>query len=239
MYQASNKTMKITDCILVGACALMLFSCKKKQDPTDDELGYSYYPLAIGDYSLYDVVDTSFEGVGTTVITHYEIKEEIYEPVVVNEEERYQIYVYYKPDGEEWKSYPDSVWTVFRKGGSMVRVQNNVRFAKLVFPFEVGKKWDGNISDPESDPQKYYEMKEVRRPYSYGSFYYPQTVSVVEFENKSALDDNYSVEVYAKDNGLVYKEVKQYRYDQSNLGNPTIEFGRHYTQKLTEHGRYQ
>lgn len=230
--------MRIYNFIIIGALALAFFSCKK-EEPTLDDLGYSYYPINEGDYSIFDVIDTAFQGVGTQVVTRYQIKEEVHEPVVVNEETRYQLYVYYRPEGEEWKSYPDSVWTVFNTNGKIIKVQNNIRLVKLVFPFEPGKKWDGNISDPTDDPQNYYEMKEVRRPFGYDSFSYPQTVSVVEFDNSSALDDNYSVEVFAKDKGLVYKEVKIYKYDQSNLIAKEIEFGQHYFQKLQEHGRYK
>jgi hypothetical protein len=230
--------MRINNLIIISALALLLFSCKK-DNPTPEDLGYGYYPINDGDYSLYDVVDTSFQGVGAHVVTKYQIREEIHEPVTINEETRYQLYVYYKPEGEEWKDYPDSVWTVFNTNGKIIKVQNNVRFVKLVFPFEVGKKWDGNISDPTSDPQDYYEMKEVRRPFSYDSFTYDKTVSVVEFDNNSALDDNYSVEVFANETGLVYKEVKIYKYDQSNLAAKEIEFGQHYFQKLQGHGKYK
>ena len=231
--------MKIVKFIIVGALALTIFSCKK-EDPTLEDLGYSYYPINEGDYYVYDVIDTAFEGVGAHTVTKYQIKEEIHEPLTINDETRYQLYVYYKPEAqEEWNSYPDSVWTVFHTSGKIVKVQNNIRFVKLVFPFEVGKKWDGNISDPANDPQNYYEMKEVRRPFSYDSHTYNKTVSVVEFDNNSALDDNYSVEVFADGTGLVYKEIKVYKYDQSNLAAKDIEFGQHYYQKLQVHGRYK
>lgn len=232
--------MKINSFIIACACALVLFACKKNDDPTQEELGYSYYPINEGDYRIYDVIDTSFEGVGNTVISQYQIKEEVREPLTVNDETRYQLYLYYKYPGDtDWKSYPDSVWTVFRSGARIIKVENNIRYVKLVFPFEVDKKWDGNISDPNSDPQQYYTMKEVRRPFSYDTYSYSKTVSVVEFDNSSALDNNYSVEVFAEDQGLVYKDKRIYKYDQSNLINKVIEYGDHYVQKLTAHGRYK
>ncbi len=217
----------------------MFFSCKKQNDPTDFDTGYSYYPISEGDYSIYNVVDTIFEGVGAYSVDKYQIKEEVHAPITVNDEVRYQLYLYYKNEGEEWKSYPDSVWTVFNSNGRIVKVENNVRYVKLVFPFEVGKKWDGNISDPSSDPLDYYQMKNVRRPYTYDSFHYNSTVSVILFDNRSALDDNYGIEVFAQDKGLVYKEVKRYRYDQSNLIAKRVEFGNHSIQKLQVHGRYK
>lgn len=231
--------MRQINILIFTAVALLFFSCKKKADPSSEELGYSYFPINEGDYSIYSVVDTSFNGVGIFDTSTYLIKEEIVEPITVNDEVRYQVYVYYKKNGEAWKTYPDSVWTEFNTNGKIIRIQNNIRFVVLVFPLKINTAWDGNISDPTNDPQNYYEMKEVRRPYSYDAFYYPKTVSVVQFDNNSALDDNYSVEVYADEKGLVYKEVKIYKYDQKNLLAKNIELGRHYIQKLIEHGRYK
>ncbi len=231
--------MRIYNFIIASACALVFFSCKNQEDPSDSDLGYSYYPLSDGDYRIYSVIDTSFEGVGVNVVTRYQIKEEIQEPITVNDETRYQLYVYYKTAGmSDWNSYPDSVWTVFNTNGKIVKVQNNVRFVKLVFPFDIGKKWDGNISDTENDPQKYYEMKEIRRPHTVDSLYFPKTVSVVEYDDKSRINLDYIVSVYAKDYGLVYNEFINYRYKQDNIYDK-VEFGRHYTQKLMAHGRYK
>ncbi|HVD97052.1 MAG TPA: hypothetical protein VNB90_02535 [Cytophagaceae bacterium] len=232
--------MKIYKLLIAGVCALLFFACKKEDNPSADELGYSYYPINVGDYSTFDVVDSSFQGVGNTIVTKYQIKEELHDPITVSEETRYEIYRYYKNDGNDWNDYPDSVWTVFNPGNRILRVQNNVRFVKLVFPFQVNKQWDGNISDTINDPLNYYTMTEVRRPFKYDNTNYPQTVSVVEQKDSSGVSSNYTVAVYAKDYGLVYYEVRNYRYQQIN-GTlvPIVEFGEHTIMKLTAHGRYQ
>ena len=121
MYQVSNRTMRVYNFILAGACALLFLSCNKKDDPTDSDLGYSYYPIEEGDYSVYDVVDSSFQGVGINVVTKYQLKEEIHEPITVGDEVRYQVYVYYKTTGmDDWNSYPDSVWTVLARDNLLI-----------------------------------------------------------------------------------------------------------------------
>jgi hypothetical protein len=234
--------MKIINIIFAVVFSVLLLSCKKKADPTLADLGYNYFPINVGDYTVYDVVDSSFQGtdLALAIVTRYQLKEEIHVPITVADETRNQVYLYYKyPPNTTWNDYPDSNWTEFIEGTRVVRIENNVRYVKLVFPFQVGKSWDGNISDPVNDPQNYYTMTNVKRPYSYDSLSYPSTVSVVQFNDSSALDNNYSVEVYAADRGLVYKEIKIYKYDQSNLVAKNVQYGRHYYKKLIGHGRYQ
>jgi hypothetical protein len=236
--------MKIYKLLIVAVCALAFLSCKKYADPSSEDLGYSFFPINDGDYSIYSVIDTSYNGSGVIdTIKQYFIKEEIHHPITVNDEVRYQVYVYYKnAKTDTWKSYPDSVWTEFNSLGKIIRVENNVRFVKLVFPLEVGKSWDGNISDPSNDPQDYYEMKNIRRSYSYGNYYYPNTVSVVQIDDISVIRERYSIEVYADETGLVYKEVKDYDYQLPPPGGGisfNIQGGHRYIQKLIKHGRYK
>jgi hypothetical protein len=242
--------MKIINIILLSTFALFLFTCKKKSDtPTQDELGYSYFPISVGAYSIYNVIDSSFQGNGISVVKRYQVKEEIHDPITVYDQTRYQVYLYFTQQmGQAFNSYPDSNWTEFNSGGRITRIENNISYIKLIFPFVVGATWDGNISDSVNNPQNYYTMTNVRRSFTYdssssgvsgGSLYYPQTVSVVQYNNSSALGVNYSVEVYADNVGMVYKEIKIYQYDQSQLSNQVVQYGRHYYKKLIATGRYE
>ena len=231
--------MNIYKIAFLCSITFLLFSCKKYADPSSVDLGYSYYPINVGDYSLYQVIDSTFLGVGLSSVDTFMIREEIHEPITVSEEERFQLYVYYKKQNEPWKSYPDSVWTVFRDGGRIVRVRNNVRFVPLVFPLEVEKKWDGNISDATVEKDQFYTMKNVYRPFAYDSYYYPKTVSVEILNDASAIDNNLFYDVYANGFGLVYKEEKEYNYDQTQIGLNIVESGHHLIQKLVLHGKYK
>ena len=235
--------MKINNILIAAFCALIFLSCKKNPEATQEDLGYSYFPINEGDYSIFSVVDTVFNGVISNTEVYndssYFLKEEIHEPITVDDETRYQVYIYYSRDKTVWNDYPDSVWTEFNTNGRIVRVENNVRFVKLVFPFAVGKSWDGNISDPTNDPEKYYTMTNVRRPFTYDSHSYPRTVSVIQYNDSSAIGSDFSEEVYADGTGLVYKEIRIYSHQDANGITPLVTLGRHYTQKLIEHGRYK
>jgi hypothetical protein len=231
--------MKINRHIVWALFLLLAVACGKKPDVTNDDIGFDYYPISEGDYFIYDVIDTSFQGSGSFEVSVYQLKEEIHEPITVSEETRYQVYRYYREPGAEWKTQPDSVWTVFYRGNSVVKVEDNVRFVKLIFPLEVNKAWDGNISDTENDPMNYYKLKQVRRPYTYDDRHYSQTVSVEHFNSSSAIDKLYSVEVFAREIGLVYKQILIYRYEQPITFPQKIDLGRHYQMKMIEHGRYK
>ncbi len=232
--------MRIYTIIIAAFFTLALLSCKKYADPSSEDLGYSYFPISDGDYSIFSVSDTTILDSITFATSDYSIKEEIHSPITVNDEVRYQVYVYYSTNGGAWNSYPDSVWTEFNTNGKIIRVQNNVRFVKLVFPFAVGKSWDGNISDPTNDPQNYYVMKDIYRSFSHNGLYFPKTVTVVQANDSSAIGQYKSMEVYANDNGLVYKEIKDYSYQSSSGVTPgRRQGGTHYIQKLIKHGRYK
>ncbi len=235
--------MRIYNILIIAACALLFNSCKKNADPSAEDLGYSYFPITDGNYSIYSVVDTIFNGINNGVEVYsdsnYFRKEEIHVPITVGDETRYQVYIYYSPNKTVWNDYPDSVWTEFNTNGKIIRVENNVRFVKLVFPFAVGKAWYGNISDPTNSPQNYYTMTNVLRPYSCDSLNYSKTVSVIQYNNFSAIGSAYSIEVYANEVGLVYKEIKIYNHQDNSMITPLVSGGRHYIQKLISHGKYQ
>ena len=231
--------MRTYNIFLFSILILVVFSCKKQKDPSAEDLGYSYFPINDGDFSIYEVIDSTFLGVGSFSVDTFMIKEEIHEPISVYEEQRYQLYVYYKLPNEDWKDYPDSVWTVFRDGLRIVRVRNNVRFVPLVFPLEIGKSWDGNISDSEVSPQQYYSIKELYRPFAYDTYYYPKTVTVELVKDESVINDYLDYEVYSNEFGLAYREQKIYNFDQTQVGQYIVESGHHLIQKLILHGKYK
>jgi hypothetical protein len=237
--------MRIYNYLMIGVFTLLLFSCKKYADPSLEDVGYSYFPIYEGEYSIYSVTDTAFEGYDTNTnttnmtIDNYLVKEEIHAPITVNDEVRYEVYVYYKRSGETWKSYPDSVWTEFNSQRRIIRVRNNIRFVPLVFPIELDKQWDGNISDPESDPQDFYTITSVRRPFSYDNFNYSETATVELVRDVSVINDYLSYEVYANNLGLIYKDDKMYEYQDGGIIYTQAVKGHHIVQKLLVHGRYK
>jgi hypothetical protein len=234
---------RIYNTIIIVATCLALFTSCKNHDATQEDLGYSYFPINDGDYSIFSVVDTIFNGINNGVVVDssasYFLKEEIHEPITVADETRYQVYRYYSSDVNTWNDYPDSVWTEFNTNGKIVRIENNMRFVKLIFPLVVGKTWNGNIANTNPQLAQTYTMINVFRPFSYDSQSFPKTVTVVQYNDSSAIGSHYSGEVYANEIGLVYKEIKRYEHQDNSNITPLVSGGRHYIQKLLSYGKYK
>jgi hypothetical protein len=228
--------------IIVATCLALFISCKN-HDATQEDLGYTYFPITEGTYSIFSVVDTVFQGINSGIVvdtsSSYFIKEEIHAPITVDDETRYEVYRYYSSDVNTWKDQPDSVWTEFNTNGKIVRVENNIRYVKLIFPLTVGATWNGNIANTNPQLAQTYTMTNVFRPFSYGSYNYPKTVSVIQYSDSSAIASDFSIEVYADNIGLVYKEIKNYKHQDNSMITPLVSGGLHYTQKLLSYGNYQ
>jgi hypothetical protein len=213
---------------------LALVSCKRNSDEITTD--YAYYPLEVGRWYIYDVDVTRYNGSPIGIDSSYQLKEEIVNPITVEDETRYQLYRYYRSDAsQEWDDQPDSVWTVFRRGNQLVKVENNVRHVKLSFPLEVGKTWDGNSMNTED--AEMYEMADVKRAFTItGGKTYTPTVTVIHSNESDIIQKDVRKEVFAENIGLIYRFSEIYRYDQDDLSIKIIDVGTVYEQRLVSYG---
>jgi hypothetical protein len=228
---------------LFGAFLLVLFSCSRKSNEVAEDMGYNYYPLTEGNWYVYDVEVTKYHGSPVGSDSSYQMKEVIMEPVTELDETRYQLYRYYrKNSSQSWKSQPDSVWTVFRRGNQLVKVEDNVRYVKLSFPVEPSKTWDGNSMN-DSDLEK-YTMKDVKRSFTIPSTttIHNPTVTVLHSDKLAKTEKNKRYDVYAENIGLVYRHLEVIAYCQENdgctLGTYIIHTGTHLEQRLNSYGTH-
>jgi hypothetical protein len=107
------------------------------------------------------------------------------------------------------------------------KIEENQRFIKLVFPVGEGKQWLGNKFIDPSDELVFlkdwkYEMKDVNKPLIFGSLKFDSTLAVLQQYDSSAINITSSIEKYAKNIGLVYKELR-FLKSQNNFGLPWEE----------------
>ncbi|HZG00757.1 MAG TPA: hypothetical protein VEY71_07130, partial [Chitinophagales bacterium] len=134
--------------------AFVLTACKKDPPPlvVDDSL--AYYPLAPGQYRIYDVDSVQFNDVTMTSDTfNYQIMEVVDSAATVMDGLDEPTYLYglkiYKRAGD---TLPWTQTHYAQAGKSKTRAERsegNLRFIKLVFPVALNKSWNGNtfISD--------------------------------------------------------------------------------------------
>ena len=189
-----------------------------------------YFPLQPGHYVTYDVDSTLWDDFGCTrTDTKCQLRYSVADTFSDNQGRRsYRIDIYYrKRDTLDWQNH--QVIYVTPTAQRLEYVQDNLRFIKLVFPIAEGGTWNGNslINTSDQDLQYFgdwiYKYSNVGEAFNEGK-YYDNTVTVNGTDQTQnnpedpALRDAYAYrtylkEVYAKDAGLVFREMIRWTYD--------------------------
>ncbi len=93
-------------------------------------------------------------------------------------------------------------------------VNNNLRFISLVNPVSENTSWGGNnfiaqpsISTNVSYANWNYQYQNIDQPFTVKKGIFQNTTTVLQVADSSIYGKKYSVEVYAKGVGLIYKEM--------------------------------
>ena len=218
LYIVKNKNPLFSFVLLT---VLFFASCKKTPDDYSTELGLEYYPLQVGKFMEYQVDSTIFDPNGDTTVffsTTF-VKEEIIDTLHDNNDS-----VLYKI--EHFERAADSLPWVIKKvltetihDNQAIRTEDNLRFIKLTFPVKKSNTWDGNIhfdiglivtvagETLEMFKGWNYLVKQVNEPAVYGNLQFDETATVEEADNENLIELRRSTATYAKDIGLVYREL--------------------------------
>ncbi|MES2732918.1 MAG: hypothetical protein V4714_14280, partial [Bacteroidota bacterium] len=109
-------------------------------------------------------------------------------------------------------------------------------FIKIIFPLREGLKWNGNVFNSRAADD--YQMKNVGKRYSVDSQLFEETLTVVQHNDSSLVNQDKRVEVYARNIGLIYQEkiVVQFCSDENCLGKGKVDFGSKRSQKIIGNG---
>ena len=199
--------------ILAALALFLVFSCKKKKEPiTKPDLGEAYYPTTIGKYVVYDVDSIVFAEIGYAATSYkYQIKEKIEEEYTDMQGRPALKLVRYIKKFDSIVSYSampwtiKDVWQVNVSAKNVEVVEENVRFVKLIFPVKKSVEWNGNSMNTLGE-----------WAYTYTSVDNAETINSNNFENvlcvtqknfPTFISREYYIEKYAKDVGLVYREI--------------------------------
>lgn len=214
---------KLALLILLGSSSIF-FSCN--QSTLDDfsvDMGYEYFPLAIGQSRHYAVdsiiFDPSFPSIIPDTSSAF-FREDIVDTLrdntgaLVFRIERY----YRKTDTDPWQIH--AVVSSSRGDQEAVYTENNLRFIKLRFPLKEGLEWDGTAYFPDrvdievaGESIDFYKgwsntVLEKRAAYELPG----RSVSDVFVVETAKLQNNIQfrtgLEVYAAGKGLIYQEIQ-------------------------------
>lgn len=200
--------------ILAGLILLFSASCKKESSfPV--ELKYAYFPTDSSHWVIYDVDSVFFDDFFDPVkidSSQYQIKEVIESEFIDNEGRPTQRIERYKRrnDTQQWKIH--NVWYSNRTSTTAERVEDNLRFIKLVFPLSEGTSWNGNVYVDLNDQLEFYEnqvyeVTSLDDAATIGPFSFDSTVTITHIDDENLIEKKLSREVYAKNVGLVSKET--------------------------------
>jgi len=192
---------------------VIIFSgCKpSKVDPAQIDLGYDYFPLAIGDSIIYDVLTIDYSSLGGSIDTqNYQLLEVIADTIIDDEGDiAWRLERFKKCDTcVNWLLDPDSVWTAKVTPYQAIKVESNIPYIKLVFPVENGVNgWDGNaLNTIEKKEGDEYRIQDLDLPDTIGNKIFNNTLKVDQPFITSQIGKYERSEVYAKNQGLIYKE---------------------------------
>lgn len=217
---------------------LLVFFSGCKGENAELEMGYEYYPAEIGSWISYEVdsVMHFVEDFADTV--RYEIKEVVTESFIddAGRPARRLERFYRNNDSEDWRI--KDVWQVVITSVKVEKVEENERFVRLVFPVSEGKLWDGNALNTRAIWD--YEIAAVGQPVMSGEFLFEEAATVNQEGALNLIEQEFGVEYYAKNIGLVFRHETMIKTDVNYLTNPTpanIQSGYELWYRYTGHGQ--
>ena len=232
--------------IVLLVTGVALFSCKKKKEAEKPDLGEAYYPPTIGKYIVYDV-DSIIYDEFTYDSTHYKylVKEKIEEQFTdIQGKQAYKLARYIKKFNAavSYTAMPwviKDVWQINITNKDVEVVEENTRFVKLTFPVKESRTWDGNNTNTLGEWDYKYLFVDKQETINGINF---EKVALVEQKNFCTLiSRDYYVEKYAKDIGLVYREIIDLDFDEVascslQIDNVAKKKGVIYTSKVMSYG---
>lgn len=180
---------------------LSAISCKQsKGEPID--LYHEYFPLEIGQWISYDVIQIDHDIDSDTTI--FQLKE-IVAGEFIDDEGRvaHRIERFWREDSTQVWQIKD-VWSSVRTTTQAEKVEEDERFIKMVFPVGPFKQWDGNAKNTRSRWD--YNFEDIDQPKVISGTGFDSTLVVVRRDNFNFAEYEQVREIYAKNIGLVHSK---------------------------------
>jgi len=236
--------------ILSGVFFMLLWlalSCTEKESVLPD-LGLEFFPLRVGNYSIYQVSETRISQSIETKFS-YEIKVTIADSVVSNNRE--VTYFLHREKREtpsgSWEGI--TTWSAQVIHNRVLQNEGNILFVKLLFPPSLNLNWNGNqFNNLPDNGEIFYDGDDT--PYVISAM--NQSISLdtgINSEDALTIIQNERNdiftgvderrEIYARNVGLILKEVTQLKYCTANscYGQQKIDQGVILIQSLKEYGK--
>jgi len=211
---------------------LFVLSCKKEEEPAMN-FYYDYFPEQVGTWVESDVVYIVVDEISALYdTTEYQLRE-IIESTFIDNQGRPSLRIerYWRTsDTLPWVI--KDIWYATRTTTQAEKIEEDVRYLKMVFQVNGDKKWNGNVYNTLSETECEYDQ--IHEPLTLGSLSFDSTVKVSQRNNYNFIEEDEAYEVYAMNVGLI-KKLDKYFYISYVSGNPQYN-GYSYLQTITGYG---
>lgn len=193
---------------------------------------------------MYDIDSTVYDELSqTSTLYKYRIKEKFTENFIDNEGKsaiRIERYIKKYNPAKPYDSIPytiKEVWMANADDKKVQVVENNIRYTKLIFPIKQSATWNGNANNNLGELNYSYSYIDKAETFNGNSL--PNTLFIIQRDDKTLIAQQYYSEKYAKGVGLVYREIKDIYSNNVVAGVPIeqrIEKGVIYKQVLVSYG---
>jgi hypothetical protein len=232
------------------AVTVLLQFCKKT-DTVPTAQVTEYMPMQPGKYIHYRLDSTTYVNFGQKdTVVYYDAKDVVDAEITDNLGRPAFRVIRYLRDTASTNEYdytPSLTYLVTPTREGIDVNENNLRYQKLKLPVTNGFSWKGNtylptatffvlyqFSNDEDIALWNYTYQDVNQSADIRGNVYDSTATVLQVADSSNVPivfpdglayRNYWVEQYAKNIGLVYKEVVMWEYQPPNSGNPGFVSG--------------
>ncbi len=190
-------------CVAIITITIFLLSSCLKSTNHEPEFYYEYFPVELGSWLEYEVVDVIHTSFGSDTLNYF-LKEIKASEFIDNEGEVSQrIERFWKFDVADEYVVKD-VWYSKTTKTTAENVEENNRYTKLIFPVKFGAYWDGNAFNVFNEWE--YEYDSIHEPYMINGLSFDSTLKVHQRDFHTAVEYENAHEIYAKHVGLIYKK---------------------------------
>ena len=222
------KKLKNTFFFILAFSGIIYFSCNENAagGNLEVEKGVNYYPLEVGNsiiYQLDSIVYFSQSGnpcAFTDTSSHF-LREEVVDVFEDNEGELNYIIERYTSQNQSGPWQVTDVWNTKKTDTQVERVEENLRFIKMVFPVTDGATWNGNTFFQDTTIQlggqaidfykhwsSQYEYGMIDVAEEFNGLQFDSVMTVVQSEpSENKVNHRSSIEKYARGVGLIFKEM--------------------------------
>ncbi|MBS1651362.1 MAG: hypothetical protein JSU07_05050 [Bacteroidetes bacterium] len=229
--------------ILFAGFVFIVFSCAKKS-PQSVDMGYDYYPTKQGKYVVYQIDSVVYNQIpADTVYYKYLIKEVVsdsYTDNIGNTQIRLMRYIKMYNPIKIYDSIPWSikeVWRITPSAKSIVLLERDKLFMKLIFPVTQNATWNGNVLNTIGEWD--YSYKYINQQEAINNVSLTNVLCVNQYNFRTAISYQNYFEKYARGVGLVYKTISNLQSNNVVAGVPVeqrIQSGITYTQQIIAYG---